>query len=274
MLGRQMTVFFYLPSFYRLLVAAALGGGLCAISAAPADAAKIGVASAVKNQVHGSNNRILSVGSDVFVNERVRTGEDSTAQLLFLDKTSLSVGPQAELVLDRFVYNPNRGSGEVVLNSVKGAFRFVSGAQDPRHYTIKTPVATLGVRGTIVDYLVQNSKAVFILVQGTAQLTIPGGKVVHLTKPGTVYVVHAGGKIEGPLPNDGTIVHAFGNIAFPLYGWFFQGDPQNPQALGRIDSIDQLNAILNRGAPPVSNNGGTGGGGTGGGGCTYYSSNC
>ncbi|MDT3685651.1 MAG: FecR domain-containing protein [Pseudorhodoplanes sp.] len=256
-----MAVFSYLPRMSGLLVAVSIAGPLAPFFSAPALASKIGVASAVKNQVQGSNNRALSVGSDVFTNERVRTGAESTAQLLFLDKTSLSIGPQAELVLDKFVYNPNRGSGEVVLSSVKGAFRFVSGSQDPRHYTIKTPVATLGVRGTVVDYLVQNGKAVFILVQGAAQLTIPGGKVVHLTKPGTVYVVHAGGKIEGPLPNDGTIVHAFGNIAFPLYGWFFQGDPQNPQALGRIDNIDQLNAIVNRGTPPVVNNGSTGGGG-------------
>ncbi len=242
-----MAVFMYLPR-YALIVAAGIAGGL-ALSA-PAAASKIGVAAAVKNQVQGSNSRALSVGSDVFTNERVRTGADSTAQLLFLDKTSLSIGPQAELTLDKFVYNPNRGSGEVVLNSVKGAFRFVSGAQDPRHYTIKTPVATLGVRGTVVDYLVQNGKAVFILVEGSAQLRVPGGQVVALTKPGTAYIVHAGGKIEGPLPNDGTIVHAFGNVAFPLYGWFFQGDPQNPQAMGRIDNIDQLNAIVNKGTPP------------------------
>lgn len=229
-----------------LVAAAAIVAAMPALAAS-----KIGVASAVKNQVHGSNNRALAAGSDLFTNERVRTGVDSTAQLLFLDKTSLSIGPQAELTLDKFVYNPNRGSGEVVLNSVKGAFRFVSGSQDPRHYTIKTPVATLGVRGTVVDYLVQNGKGIFILVQGSAQLKTPGGQIVNLTKPGTVYIVHTGGKVEGPLPNDGTIVHAFGNIAFPLYGWFFQGDPQNPQALGRMDNIDQLNAIVNRGTTPA-----------------------
>jgi hypothetical protein len=241
-----MTVISYLPRGLAAVAAALMLAG-----ATPALASKIGVASAIKNDVQGSNSRALSVGSDLFTNERVRTGVESTAQFLFLDKTSLSIGPQAELTLDKFVYNPSRGSGEVVLNSVKGAFRFVSGSQDPRHYTIKTPVATLGVRGTVVDYLVQNGKAVFILVQGSAQLKVPGGQTVNLTKPGTVYIVHAGGKVEGPLPNDGTIVHAFGNIAFPLYGWFFQGDPQNPQAFGRMDNIDQLNAIVNKYTPPV-----------------------
>jgi len=247
-----MAVFFYLSQISGLMVAVSIAAGFAPGVSTTAFASKIGVASAVKNQVQGSNNRALSAGSELFTNERVRTGVESTAQLLFLDKTSLSIGPQAELTLDKFVYNPNRGSGEVVLNSVKGAFRFVSGSQDPRHYTIRTPVATLGVRGTVVDYLVQNGKAIFILVQGSAQLKMPGGQVVNLTKPGTVYIVHAGGKVEGPLPNDGTIVHAFGNIAFPLYGWFFQGDPQNPQAAGRIDNIDQLNAIVNRGTMPTA----------------------
>jgi hypothetical protein len=105
-----MTVISYLPRI------AAVAAALAFAAVTPAMASKIGVASAVKNSVQGSNNRALSAGSEVFTNERVRTGTDSTAQLLFLDKTSLSIGPQAELTLDKFVYNPNRGSGEVVLN--------------------------------------------------------------------------------------------------------------------------------------------------------------
>src|ERR1700681_2759864 len=100
-------------------------------SAGPALAeGKIGVAATVQNQVFG-NSQPLSTGSSIFVNERIRTGEASTTQLQFVDQTNLSVGPKSEVVLDRFVYDPNRGKGSVVVQTGRGAFRWVSGSQDP-----------------------------------------------------------------------------------------------------------------------------------------------
>lgn len=92
----------------------------------------IGVASAVVHQVTGSyggRSHALAVGNAVFSNERIRTSDASSAQLLLLDKTSLSIGPHAELALDRFVYNPDRSTGRVVVNATKGAFRFITGSQ-------------------------------------------------------------------------------------------------------------------------------------------------
>ena len=113
---------------------------------------KIGVAAAVKNEVQGAARARSAVGSSVFANERIRTGDAATAQFMFLDKTVMSMGPKAELVLDKYVYNPNRGiGGQVVVNAVQGSMRFVTGAQNPTNYQIKTPVATLGIRGTVVD---------------------------------------------------------------------------------------------------------------------------
>ena len=82
---------------------------------------KIGVAAAVTNDVQGIMGgapKQLALGSEVFTNQRIRTGDASNAQLLFLDETSLSVGPKSEITLDRFVYNPNRGAGSVVLSPV------------------------------------------------------------------------------------------------------------------------------------------------------------
>jgi hypothetical protein len=80
-------------------------------------------ASATKNQVRGilgGASRDVSTGSQVFSNELVRTGPDSLAQLLCADQTRLSVGPQSEVNLDRFVYNPERG-GNVVIETGRGA---------------------------------------------------------------------------------------------------------------------------------------------------------
>src|SRR5262245_23606625 len=126
-------------------------------------AQKVGVASAVKNDVQRISpapSQQMSAGSELVANQRIRTGDASSAQLLFLDETSVSMGARSDLVLDRFVYNPNRGTGNVVLSTARGALRFVTGAQNPTNYTVKTPVATIGVRGTIAEILTYSAGGV------------------------------------------------------------------------------------------------------------------
>ena len=226
---------------------------LLLLSAPSAFSAKIGVASAVRNQVEGvsGQTRMLSAGSEVFANERIRTGDAATAQLLFLDKTVLSVGPKAELVLDKFVYNPNRGSGQVVVDAVKGSFRFVTGSQNPNNYAIKTPVATLGIRGTVIDLLVQTNQTIVVLVEGAVSIRMTDGRIYNLTKPGTAFIINANGQVTGPAPWDGTIVNAANGVNFPLFGWTFSGDPQdNRVPFDHLQSIDQLNAISGRAFVP------------------------
>ena len=142
---------FLRPVLYLIAIMA-----IAAAAATGAIAEKIGVAAANVNHVQGvsgGTSRSLAVGSDVIAHEHIVTSDASTAQLLFLDKTSVGIGPRADLVLDSFVYNPNRGAGRVVINAAQGAFRFITGAQNPRDYTIKTPVATIGIRGTMLDGL-------------------------------------------------------------------------------------------------------------------------
>lgn len=223
----------------------------CATISAAAEG--IGVASAVVNQVEGSyggRSHALAVGNAVFSNERIRTSDASSAQLLLLDKTSLSIGPHAELALDRFVYNPDRSTGRVVVNATKGAFRFITGSQNPTNYTIKTPVASLGIRGTILDLLISGDPVsgytlTVILVEGSAIITLPSGQQLDLTKPGTAYVLTSAGGIQGPVQWDGSIVSAAGGVSFPLYGWYFQGEqPPNGLPQTQIGNIDQLNAII------------------------------
>jgi len=210
------------------------------------NAQKIGVASAVKNRVEGSSgNRVLATGNSVFAREVVRTAADSMAQLLFLDETSLSIGPQSEVTLDRFVFDPTRGAGNVVISTTRGALRFVSGSQKSSSYQIKTPVATIGVRGTIFDlYTTRNrlgqTVVVVILVEGATSITL-GGKVYDLTKPGQAIVLTQGGGVQ-QVNWDSTLFAVVANAPFPLWGSQWPGlnpdwtrTPDVPQ-----DRIEQL----------------------------------
>lgn len=192
--------------------AAALAVGIAMIIAAPAaQANKIGIAAAIRNDVTaslGGASQQLATGNDVLANQRIRTGAASSAQLLFLDETSVSVAPQSELVLDRFVYNPDRGAGSVVLTTGRGAFRFVTGAQNPTSYTIKTPVATIGVRGTIVE--LRNAiingvmMSIITLMEGSVKITSKNGQSATLSQVGMSFVVGADGKLTGPVNTHGS----------------------------------------------------------------------
>ena len=120
----------------------------------------IGSATSVRNRVDGvigGQARSLSPGSAVHANELIRSGEDSVGNLQFLDQSKLSVGPNSQVRLDKFVYDPNRKAGSVVIQASKGAYRFATGVQDSKNYEIKTPYATLGVRGTVLEIVVESS---------------------------------------------------------------------------------------------------------------------
>jgi hypothetical protein len=208
---------------------------------AGAQAAQIGVASSVTNDVQGFEGgkpRALAAGSGVFANERVRTGNASAAQLLFIDKTTVAIGPQAGIALDKFIYDPNKGAGQVVLDTVRGSFRFITGAQNPNRYSIKTPVGTLGIRGTIVNLQIQGDKTIVGLSEGMATIRLLNGQVINLTQIGMAFVIDKNGNVQGPVPFN-IADNGFGGI-----GWSFAGDPAGFNApFGHIGGIDQLNAI-------------------------------
>jgi len=108
---------------------------------------RIGSANSVKPEASGSIAGTLSAGSSVHSNETVKTGSSGQAALGFIDKTNLHVGPASTVRLDKFVYDPNKGTGSVVIDATKGAFRFSTGAQNKGDYKVKTPYGILGVRG-------------------------------------------------------------------------------------------------------------------------------
>ena len=121
------------------------------MSNAETQSATIGVAASITPSAEGGVGTVfqtLAPGSELHASETVRTGDAGKADLVFIDRTNLTVGPTSEVVLDKFVYDPVGSSGKVVLQTTRGAFRFVTGTQDHSAYQINTPYGSLGVRGT------------------------------------------------------------------------------------------------------------------------------
>src|SRR5271166_5586345 len=133
---------------------------------------KIGGAETVINSVQGNlptGNQVPVVqGDSVFLNEAVRSGTDSKAKLVFNDNTNVTVGPGSTIKLDDFVYSGPQAPGTIALNMTKGTLRFITGDANKRAYTIWTPTAAIGVRGTILRIEVTPTETKVINEEGIA----------------------------------------------------------------------------------------------------------
>jgi hypothetical protein len=149
------------------------------IAATPVAAEQIGTASTVRNSVTGTVAGALRPGSGVHHREVITSETGAEAQLIFRDETVFNVGSGATVTLDEFIYDPNRKAGNIVLDVTKGAFRFISGSAKPESYTIKTPVATIGVRGTIFSANILSDLFMSLrLLQGQLLICLkPGAKI-------------------------------------------------------------------------------------------------
>ncbi len=117
----------------------------------------IGNASIIVKTVTGSIEGTvakLRLQDDIYHNELIETFEESAAELTFLDESTLNLGPNSTIVLDQFVYDPEPTNSAFVLTVTQGALRFTSGVLPTEAYKINTPVATIGIRGTIVELIV------------------------------------------------------------------------------------------------------------------------
>jgi FecR protein len=184
--------------WYRRSIFALLSIVVAALQSSASNAeTRIGVASSTRPNaegVHGTNSEVLSAGSEVYANEKVRTGNLGRADLVLLDNTNFSVGPASEVLLDKFVYDPTGSSGKVVVQATRGAFRFVTGSQDHRAYQVGTPWGTLGVRGTVVEgkVLPAVSKGTLPADECVVKLNLQSGQASFTTLTGNVYPLVAG----------------------------------------------------------------------------------
>jgi hypothetical protein len=91
------------------------------------------------------------VGQIVYEADGLRTGGDGKVGVTLNDDTRLSLGPNSELKLERFLYAPADSGFALALKFVKGAAAYVSGRiakLAPDSIRLETPAAIIGVRGT------------------------------------------------------------------------------------------------------------------------------
>ena len=153
----------------------------------PAHADKVGVAAAVNpdafSSLSGSPQTELNIGKSIFFNERINTTGKGLVQVLLVDGSTFTVGPGSDLVIDKFVYDPNKKSGEVVASFSKGVMRFVGGkiSKNEGGVVVNTPSGALAIRGGMFQ---TNGKVYSFLFGENMTLTGKNGQTYTVFQPG------------------------------------------------------------------------------------------
>jgi hypothetical protein len=182
-------------AIFVLVILAALAGrdGQAAIS----DQITIGNTRVVVRTVIGNfegDIRTLALEDDVYHNELIETEVDSATKLLFLDETTLTLGPDSSVVLDRFVFDPDPSKAAFVMTATKGLFRFASGKLPKNAYRLHTPAATIGIRGTVLDFAIEPAGGAD--AQAVVRITLKEGEATVGDCRGKERLIAAGQSVE------------------------------------------------------------------------------
>ena len=176
-------------------------------------ATPIGINAAIRNTVvtratTDTAPRAAVLRARVSLGDQVQTANASMLQILLLDRSNFTVGANARVTLDRFVYDPQRSASAVGVSVATGAFRFISGKSVrnmPGKTAITTPVASIGVRGTIFEGAVGPDAVTIARLEAgaaggkidpaTATLVVLRGPGATPTEPGGAIDVTVNGEV-------------------------------------------------------------------------------
>ena len=121
------------------------------------EAEMAGVSAAVTGEitlskVTGEVGILVESGMPVYLGDRIITSANAGMQVLLLDETVFTIGPNSDVAIDEFVYDPATGDGRIVADMAKGVMRFVTGKiplNNPSSMDVNLPVGSIGIRGTI-----------------------------------------------------------------------------------------------------------------------------
>jgi FecR protein len=216
----------------RCFILSAVFLGLCGAEAlAQETVQEVGTAIVIKQQVLatlGDDRRDLQEGGRVHRNEYLETGDKAQAEIKLDDQTKLALGPNAGLKLDEFVIGKTGGVTTIGVNFVKGTFRFITGSQKKDAYSIQTPSATIGVRGTVFDVYVDGSGDTLVLLhQGAVDICTRNRTCRRHNRAGRIIHATMAGVLSDPIKfSQGLIPGVLGvGAAFPFVGKTLRIDP-------------------------------------------------
>ena len=214
--------------------------------ALPVQAEKVGVAAAVNpdafSSLSGVPNKQLNIGKSIFYNERINTSGSGLVQVLLVDGSTFTVGPNSDLVIDKFVYDPRKKTGEMVATFSKGTMRFIGGklSKNEGGVQVKTPAGALAIRGGMFQG--STSRGIYSFLYGHS-MTFRGrnGQSQTIYQPGYTLDLSGGNADVRPTTPEDTNVFmqalSSGSTNFGS-GTGTPGNPANPNQFQQASDLD------------------------------------
>ncbi|MEI8157843.1 MAG: FecR domain-containing protein [Burkholderiales bacterium] len=188
-----------------LAAAAAAATGFVAPSATAATEVgkQVGVVTSVRaGVVSATNERVVYIGNSVAFGERFKTDSTGIIHMLFMDQSSMTLGPNSELIIDEFAFHPEERRGNIAVNLIKGSLRvvggFISKLTSPKGTNsalVRTATATIGIRGgiSIVETQPDQTQGTFLFGEHMDVLSADGQTGPRVTRPGFSVIANRSG---------------------------------------------------------------------------------
>lgn len=101
--------------------------------------------------VRGEQVLPAAPGTHLLAGDTLRTGPGGSLGVIFRDNSTLSLGPESNLVVRKFLFSPAEGKFALLARLSRGTMAYVSGLIGklaPESARFDTPVASIGIRGT------------------------------------------------------------------------------------------------------------------------------
>lgn len=224
-----------------------------------ANAAGIATIQDVTNQGYrtppGADELGAKAADELVQNEALRTEEESTISVKFVDGSELSVEASSEVVLSDYVFDGSASTGLINLND--GLFHFTSNGNNDQGVKLRTPVATIGVRGTEFLVRVDGDQVTIVdILDGQVEATPHGSGQPIICQGGQSILI--AGPDEDAMCGD---IGSFSTAAGPA------GGGEGNQGGGRNEDKDPTGRPERPPAPPTPPDDNEEGDGCGEGGC-------
>ena len=174
----------------------------CHIFILPADAATDDIGKVISvepgaNLIHLQQSAGLVEGVSVSTGDVITTDRNGQVQLLFSDETRVAIGPNSRFVVENVMLNSGGTAKRFAVSAVAGTFRFITGKSRKSVYAINTPTATMGIRGTVFDFVVRKRLGTdLVIFSGEVRMCGRGGNCFKVAGECAAVQMDAGGSFS------------------------------------------------------------------------------
>ncbi|MCB9480286.1 MAG: FecR domain-containing protein [Desulfobacteraceae bacterium] len=130
----------------------------------------VGKVAAIRGEAYSHNSGItkqLFIKSEIFLNDTIETRKNSRLQILFNDETIASLGPESTITVKNYQWSEKEQQFEA--EAREGLFHIMGGKivnSAPEKFKIKTPVASIGIRGSMFAFKVNEKNLDIVFLGG------------------------------------------------------------------------------------------------------------